>query len=211
MYLNPLVRGAFGLEADAPAGELTVAPHLFATPGVYDMTGVRVGRAVLDMRFDVRDTMLLVAVRRRSGDSPLALRFAPALAPGARLRDVTAGGRRVTAAVRDHRRDVHAVFTVGLAAGDPGTEVAVRHSRGWRIEALDRPLERGERSRHLKVLDARSDANGLQLEVEVRAGLRHEVRVIPPQGATRTEVFEVAADSGDPRDGYVRVTRRVRP
>ncbi|MGE5687189.1 MAG: amylo-alpha-1,6-glucosidase, partial [Gemmatimonadota bacterium] len=95
MALTPFVRGALGLEADAPRGALTLAPRLFDRPGDVGVKHVRVGSTVLDVRYTVRDTVFAASVRRVAGTAPLTLRFEPALAPGARVREVTAGGRRV--------------------------------------------------------------------------------------------------------------------
>ncbi len=208
-YLNPLVRGAWGLEADAPAGVLTIAPHLFAEPGTRTVTGVRVGAAVLDVTFDVRDTLLEVAVRRTAGDAPLVLRLDPALAPGAVPRRVTVDGRAVQARARDTGRDVHAMLDVPLARGMGGTRIALRHTRGWRLERDVLGPARGDRSRQLKVLDARVEGGALVLAAEGRAGWRYPVRVVGPSGAWADTLV---ADSvgGDARDGYVRVNRRLR-
>ena len=208
-YLNPLVRGAFGMEADAPRGVLTLAPHLFTTPGVVHLTGVREGGNTFDVRLDIRDTAVVIAVRRLSGNLPVTLQFAPALAPGARVREVTAAGRRIPFQVQENGRDVHAVFVVALPAGTASTEVAVRHSAGWRIVTDEPAPERGERSRLLKVLDARLEDGALLLELEGRAGRAYTLTVLRPGGRSRREVVQMPQD-GDPRDGYVHVTRRVR-
>ena len=208
-YLNPLVRGAFGLEADAPGDRLTLAPHLFTTPGTFHLTGVREGANSFDVRLDVRDTAVVIAVRRTSGNLPVTLQFAPAIAPGARVREVTASGRRIPFQTQENGRDVHVVLQVVLAPGTPGTEVAVRHTRGWRIVSAEAPPEIGERSRQLKVLDARVEGRELVLELEGRAGRAYELTVFAPGGASRREVVQMPS-GGDAQDGYVHVTRRVR-
>jgi glycogen debranching enzyme len=208
-YLNPLVRGAWGLEADAPAGALAIAPHLFAEPGTRTVTGVRVGTTIVDVTFDVRDTLLGIAVRRRAGEGPLVLRLDPALAPGATLRGVTVDGRTVQARVRDTGRDVHVGLDVPLGGGPGGTVIAIRHSRGWRLEVGGPALGRGERSRRLKILDARTGDGALVLDAEGRAGWRYPVRVISPAG-TWADTLVAEAAGADPRDGYVRMERRLR-
>jgi hypothetical protein len=218
MFLTPLLRGAFGLEADAPRGTLTLAPHLFDRPGEHTVRGVRIASTVLDVTFRVTDTTFTASVRRVSADAvPVTLHFAPALAPGARVRDVHSGSRRVPFRTEDTGRDVHVVFDTPL--GVSGTEVTVHHSRGWRLVADDVTPARGDRSRNLKITDARlaggagaGAAGGvLEVRLEGRAGFRYALEVHRPDGSVRTEWVRVPEGSGDARDGYGPVSLRLRP
>jgi hypothetical protein len=219
MFLTPLLRGAFGIEADAPRGVLDLAPHLFDRPGEHTVRGVRVASAVLDVTFRVTDTSFSAVIRRAAGGAAgLTLHFDPALAPGARVRDVRAGGRAVPFRVHDTGRDVHVAFDVPLGAGGAGAgaEVTVRHSRGWRLVAPDPAPARGDRSRNLKILDARiaggpGAAGDLLVRLEGRAGARYALEVRRPDGSVRTEWVEVPEGPGDARDGYSPVSLRLRP
>lgn len=208
MYLNPLVRGALGLEADAPRGVLTLAPHLFTAPGALRISHVRVGEAVLDVGYTVSDSALGVSVRRVGGAAPLTLHFEPALAPGARVREVRVGGHPTPFRSVDTGRDVHVVFDVPLGEG---AEVTIRHLPGWRLEREEEPPERGARSRRLKILEARLEGDAFILAVEGRAGWRYRVLVRRPSGPPSQEVVELPAAGGDSTDGYVRAVRRFRP
>ncbi len=210
MYLTPLLRGALGLEADAPHGALDIAPHLFTAPGEHRVTGFHVGAQVLDLDLVVTDTSFAASVRRVSGPaSPLTLRFAPALAPGARIRDVRwRSGGRVTYRTAATGRDVHVLFDVPL--GDRGADVVVRHTPGWRLEVPDVAPGRGDRSANLKILDARLDGDAFALSVEGRAGHRYDVVVHRPDGRIGHETIPIPGP-GDPRDDYARATLRLRP
>ncbi len=210
MYLNPLVRGALGIEADAPAGVVTIAPHLFATPGEYRVRNVRVASDRLDITLVVRDTLFAAHVRRVSGSLPLALRFSPALAPDARVRSVTADGRALPVRAADSGRDLHVGFDVGLPADRPGTEVAIRHVAGWRIAMQGAVLRRGDRSAGLKVLSAVAGRDGLVLDLEGRAGASYVVGVHGPGGAFRSATLRTPP-GGDARDGYVRFSQTFGP
>jgi hypothetical protein len=212
MFLTPLLRGAFGLEADAPRGVLTLAPHLFDRPGEHTVRGVRVASAVLDVTFRVTDTSFGASVRRVAGGAtPLTLRFDPALAPGAGVREVRVGDRPVRFGAEDLGRDVHVRFDVPLGAG--GAEVTVRHSRGWRLVAGSPAPARGDRSRALKILDARTagGAGAFEVRAEGRAGFTYALEVHRPDGSVRTESIRVPEGSGDPRDGYGPAALRLRP
>ena len=144
---------------------------------------------------------------RVSGRAPLTLRFAPALAPGARVRSVSAGGRAV--AFRSVSTGRAEVVSFEVPLGD-GAEVTIHHGGGWRLEISATVPERGERSRGLKVLDARVENGGFTVALEGRAGARYELSVRRPGGRLSREIVEFPADGGDPRDGYVRRTLRFR-
>jgi hypothetical protein len=133
--------------------------------------------------------------------------FEPALAPGARVREVRAGPRAVAYRTRDNGRDVHVAFDVDVAAMP--LEIAVRHTPGWRLELPDEPVLRGSRSQRLKILDARPREGALALSAEGLAGRTYQLVVHRPDGRTVGEALVIPADGGDPRDGYVRVERRV--
>lgn len=208
MALTPFVRGALGLEADAPRGTLTLAPRLFDRPGETGVRHVRVGSVVVDVRYTVRDTSFTASVRRVSGTAPLTLRFEPALAPGARVREVSSGGRRVAYRTASVGRAQLVSFDLPLAEG---AEVAVRHSVGWRLDVPAGEPERGERSRRLKVLDARVVDGAFVVAVEGRAGQSYDLGVVHPGGRTTREVVAFPADGGDARDGYLSRTLRFQP
>ena len=208
MALTPYVRGALGLEADAPRGVLRVAPRLFDRPGDVTALHVRVGGIVLNVSYTVRDSLFKALVRRVSGGGPLTLRFEPALAPGARVRAVTAGGRAVPFRVTSNGRAELVSFEVVL--GD-GVEVAVRHAPGWRLDVPAAAPERGERSRNLKVLDARVEGGVFVVAVEGLAGATYQLGVVRPDGREGRETVTFPATGGDPRDGYVGRVIRLRP
>ncbi len=208
MALTPYVRGALGLDADAPHGTLSLAPRLFDRPGDVGVRHIRVGGVVLDVTYVVRDTLFRATVRRVEGRGDLMLRFDPALAPGARVREVSAGGRSVPFRTAFVGRAEHVAFEVPLGEG---VEVTVRHTAGWRLDLPGGVPERGERSRHLKILDARLQEGVFVVSVEGVAGARYEVGVGRPGGRTTREVVVFPAEGGDPRDGYLRQTLRFRP
>jgi glycogen debranching enzyme len=208
MAVTPYVRGALGLEADAPRGALRMAPRLFDRPGDVAVRHVRVGGIVLDVSYTVRDSLFKAVVRRVSGSGPLTLRFEPALAPGALVRTVTAGGRAVPFRVTSNGRAELASFEVAL--GD-GVEVVVRHSPGWRLDVPADTPQRGERSRNLKILDARVEGGVFVVAVEGLAGATYELGVVRPGGREGRETVAFPATGGDARDGYVGRVLRIRP
>jgi len=210
MYLTALIRGAFGIEADAPRGVLTLAPHLFDRPGTYQVRGVRIGSSVLDVTLVVADTAFTATVRRVGGSpTPLTLHLESALAPGARVRDVRSQNAPVIYRTAPTARDLHVSVDVPLGAGQ--TVVAVRHTPGWRLALAEPAPGRGDRSRDLKVLDARLDGEALRLSLEGRAGWSYQLEVHKPNGHVGIETVRLPEGAGDPRDGYARAEVRLQP
>lgn len=210
MYLTPLVRGAFGVEADAPRGVLTIAPHLFDQPGDHAVHGVRVGGAVLDITLRVTDSSFAATVRRAGGtDTPLVLHFDPALAPGAVVREVRAGGAPVRFQAAATGRDVHCSFDVPLARS-AAVDVVVRHTPGWRLVLPGTPPARGDRSSGLKVVDAHLDDGILVVGLEGRAGAAYQLEVHKPNGRIGIESVRFAPGGGDARDDYAKTVVRLR-
>ncbi|HTT69178.1 MAG TPA: hypothetical protein VMF70_14235 [Gemmatimonadales bacterium] len=207
MYLTPLLRGAFGIEADAPRGFLTVAPHLFDRPGDYLVRRVRVGQTLLDVDLRVSDSTFAATVHRITGAAPLVLHFEPALAPGARVRDVRAAGGVVAFRSVATGRDVHVSFDLRLA--DSVASVVIRHTPGWRLVTADPTPSRGDRSRALKVLDARVDGEVFALDLEGRAGVAYRVEVHKPTGGVGIQTVRFPEDGGDSRDGYAKTAVRL--
>jgi glycogen debranching enzyme len=211
MFLTPLLRGAYGLEPDAPHHVLTLAPHLFDRPGTYQIRGVRVGDATLDVRYEVGEEGLGVTVHRLdASDASLTLHFEPAIAPGAQVRAVEAGGQPVAHHTVSTGRDVHVLFDVPMVRGMHVVRVMVRHTRGWWLELPASEPRRGDRSQALKVLDVRPAGDTLVVRLEGAAGHRYTVTVHGPGGLASKEIVAIPADSGDARDGYVRAARRWR-
>jgi hypothetical protein len=88
--------------------------------------------------------------------------------------------------------------------------VTVRHTAGWRLVVTGPPVERGERSGSLKIVDARLAGGGLALRVEAKAGRRYQLEVHRPDGRVTMEPVAVPDGAGDPRDGYATVSLQLR-
>lgn len=87
-------------------------------------------------------------------------------------------------------------------------QVAVRHTAGWRLVVAQPPLERGGRSRSLKVLDARLEGDTFLVSLEGRAGWSYALEVHKPNGLIVNEVVRLDGAAGDPQDGYARTAVR---
>lgn len=117
MVLAPLVLGLLGVEPDAPAGRLVIAPQLPQRWSWLDVTSLRCGDSTWDLKLRRTSSSLKVALRRTAGP-PLWLTIAPWLealplsveVDGVELKpDATGWGSGVRAAVNFQAAAEHEV------------------------------------------------------------------------------------------------------
>ncbi|MFP5354887.1 MAG: hypothetical protein ACLGIK_06980, partial [Gemmatimonadota bacterium] len=180
MVLTPLVRGLLGIEIDAPAGRVTVAPHLPA-----DWDGVRVeqlavGDARLALRLERTGRTLALSVSRQGGASgrPITVEFAPALPVGAQGVARAGDGTRLEA-----RALPGAVIARDSAVLREAVQLAVQWEGGWEISPPRHAARIGERSSALRVLSERMQGTSYRVALEGRAGMSYALRVRAPRGA----------------------------
>ncbi len=146
MILTPLLRGMMGLEVDAPAGTLTVAPWVPLGEEGVRVDRLWVGRTQVDLKISVRTAVVTLDVTRAGGDASRMLRvtFNP-----------VAGARPVYGELRAGQKTLHLETVRGSA---PEVRFAVKAA------AI------GERSRNVRVVSLRSDGEKVRLVLEGIAG-----------------------------------------
>ena len=172
MILTPLIRGLLGIDVDAPARRLTIAPHLPIDWDSLRVRNVAVGESIVDLAFRRSATGISLDLVRRGADgSPIELVFSPALPLGARTRaerDETPG-------------DVHA--TVRGTLGDRLT-LEVPYTGGWSIVPPTMRPAIGDRSTAPRVIGERLHAAGgsetYSVELEGLAGRSYPFELVAP-------------------------------
>ncbi|MEP7381424.1 MAG: GH116 family glycosyl hydrolase [Gemmatimonadota bacterium] len=180
MVLTPLVRGLLGLEVDAPAGRVRVAPHMPAEWDTVRVEHVAVGESRLTLRLVRRGRTIALRVAREGIEkgTPIVVEFAPALPVGAR--DVRRDEGGVALASQIYPGAVVARDSVVL--GDQG-HLSVAWSGGWEVSPPRTIPRIGDRSTALRVVSERMEGNDYHLRLEGRAGASYAVRVRAPEGA----------------------------
>ena len=186
MVLTPLVRGLLGLDVDAPARRVTIAPHLPPDWDSLRVDDVPVGPDRLSILLR-REAGRLSAAVTRSGAAPavpVEIVFSPALPLGA----------RVTSAADVDRTpgDVHA--TVRGALADTG-RYAVAFEGGWLVIPPRMRPAIGDRSSAPRVLSERLAAERYTIALEGIAGRTYRFRVRAPR-AVSASALEIAAGAG---------------
>lgn len=184
MVLTPLIRGLLGIEVDAPARRVTLAPHLPPGWDSVAVDNVPVGTERLSFVIRRQPGRMVAEVRRLgAAGAPLEVIFSPALPHGARVSGAGVSSHR-------HAGDSHAAVRA-LVSGR--ADLVVEHTGGW---ALEPPAARpviGERSQAPRILEEGMTADGqYQARLEGREGRSYRFRLhAPDPGSARGLVARV--------------------
>ncbi len=197
MVISPLLRGLFGLQTDAGARRVTLAPHVPADWTWFTLDHVRVGQASLQLAYRKSASEIsLVVTRNGSGDC--ILEFSPALSLRARVLGAEVNGRKVPFQVNKSDVDQHVIVGFPVGSGTSTLRLRTRDDFGVSISPVLPPL--GSASQGLRVLSQSwtpaldaltldlSGAEGRQYEI----GLWNAAQVTSVEGA---EVVKIDADS----------------
>lgn len=183
MVLTPLVRGLLGIDVDAPAGRLVVAPSLPPEWDSVRVEHVRVGRATVGLLLTRKARTLALEVWREdgSGGAPLTLEFAPSIPSGADS-VVTSSGALV----------VPVRLSGAVVARTQGTlrerlRLFVTWSQGWEVRSPTPAAQIGDRSQAMRVVSERMEGSRYVAQLEGRAGASYTLGVRGP-AATRMAV-----------------------
>ncbi len=133
MVISPLLRGLFGLQTDAGAHQVTLAPHVPADWNGFTLNNVRVGQASLRLAYRrSANEISLVVTRNGSGDC--SLEFSPALSLRAQILGAEVNGRKVPFQVKKSDVDQH--VTVRFPLGKRSQHLAPSHQGRFRLEHL---------------------------------------------------------------------------
>jgi galactose mutarotase-like enzyme/glycogen debranching enzyme len=191
MVLTPLIRGLLGIDVDAPARRLTLAPHMPA-----DWDSVRVGNV------PIGGSVVDVAIRRTAhGISAEFVRHAPGPAIDVAFSPALPLGATTSLPVNRTPGDVHA--TVRGTLRDTLT-LEVAYTGGWSIVPPENLVEVGERSSAARVLSERMVAGRYTVALEGRAGRGYRFRLAEGRAWRDTTIIFPA--SGANADDYTMTT-----
>ena len=212
MVITPLVRGLLGIDVDAPAGRVTLAPHL---PAEWD--SVRVDNLALGsdrLSYVVRRSgrTLLAEVWRTAGDAgrPIDVTFAPALPVGAEGITTMVPGEPAI------ERFPGAVVVRSSARMRERLRLGVSWTGGWESWVPPVAPRVGDRSQALRVVSERVAEGAYRLTIQGRASTTYQLRVRGPgERAIRTISVEPsvavmpALDAGELINGWTPVQLRL--
>jgi glycogen debranching enzyme len=176
MVVSPLLKGLFGLKADALTHTLTLAPSLPANWNSVALENVRVGTAAVDLEFQRTETEIMLEVRR-SGTGDVVLEFEPALSLRATAVSATLNGRPITFKLLANDTDQHLQVRFPVSGGPNVLRVQVRHD--FAVTYSSQLPNPGARSEGLRILSESwsSSRDALTLNLEGVAGKPYELLV----------------------------------
>ena len=129
MVVNPLMRGLFGLETDAAAGTLTLAPHVPADWTSFRITNAPVGPARVDLSF-TKDLEGITLEVKASDSSQHIIDFRPAVSLRAKILSVTLNGRSVPFHAQVNGDDQHVLVRIPVLGESNSLRIQVKDDFG---------------------------------------------------------------------------------
>jgi glycogen debranching enzyme len=203
MVVSPLLRGLFGLQTDAGACRVTLAPHVPADWTWFTLDHVRVGPASfrLAYRKTAGDISLTIT---RGGSGNCTLEFSPAVSPRAQILGVERNGRRVPFQVRKSDVDQHIAVQLAVPAGENTLRIRLRNDFGLSLSPTLPAL--GSTSQGLRMLaESWTPArDALTLEIAGAQGKEYELGIWNPAQVASVEGAELLRTNAE--SARIRVT-----
>jgi len=192
MVVSPILRGMFGLQADAEKHQIALAPHIPADWTSFAIHNVKLGQAGVDFKFHkTADTVVLET--RRTGQGDCWIEFSPAFSLRAQVVSVEMNGRPLPFKIEANTNDQHVAVRFPIYGGPNTVTMRVKNDFGISLSNELPPL--GSASRGLRVLSEswNSARNQLTLQVSGLQGNRYELatwntsQISSVEGATITQ------------------------
>jgi GH15 family glucan-1,4-alpha-glucosidase len=222
MIVSPLLRGMLGLQADAGAQRLDVAPHIPADWTWWKAANVRMGSATFDLAYAATaDAMSLTIDARQAGKTKL--HFSYPLSPNTKILGVEVNGSKAEYSLERNATDQHVVLQVALEK--PSTTVRIRLRNTFALVVASDLPQLGEISRNLRVLSeswtgAQNDSvtfefagpSGQEYDVPIRGS----APIQSVEGAALTSTaggarLRLRVPAGEPGYRHLRVTIHFAP
>jgi hypothetical protein len=161
MVVSPLLRGMFGLEANALEKKLVFAPHVPADWTQFGVENVRVGQTVLGLNYTKSEEGIQLETGVSKPGQECTLEFRPAISLRAKVQKVELNGKPLVFRVETNETDQHVVVRFPVKEGK--YIVRIRVLRDFGISLRSSLPELGSASRGLRFLSETWSANRDQL------------------------------------------------
>ena len=194
MVISPLLRGLFGLEANALDRRIGFVPHLPADWVHFEIRNVPLAEGKVD--FCLPSGMMAEATLhiQNRGTAPFQLTFAPAFAPVTELTGAEFNGTAVNCPREQSGGDWHARCSVTAGPGASTLTMRFRNSFGYSL-AVPAPRLR-ESSSAAKLVSADWDGPGrLRLQVSGRPGTAQRIELFGSARVAEAAGAQLSPDS----------------
>jgi glycogen debranching enzyme len=203
MVVSPLLRGLFGLQTDAGACRVTLAPHVPAGWTWFTVDHVRVGSASLRLAYRKTASDISLTVTR-SGSGGCVLEFSPAVSPRAQVVGVEMNGRRVPFQIKKSDVDQHVAVQFPVSAAENTLRIRLKNDFGLSLSPALPPLGSTSLGLHVLAESWTPPRDVLTLEIAGAQGGQYELGVWNPAQVASVEGAELMRTSAE--SGRIKVT-----
>lgn len=164
MVVSPLLRGLFGLDADATTHQLRFAPHVPADWNSFEVHNIRVAGDTINLRYKRTEDGITLEMQR-TGSSDCTMEFSPAISLRADIAGAEINGHRVAVRMERNREDQHVPMRLPINAGSSTLRIRLHNNFGYSVPSKLPPL--GERSQGLRVVSESWGPNNESLTLDV--------------------------------------------
>ena len=186
MVLSPILRGLFGIEADAEKHRIHFAPHIPSDWMGFAIHNLHMSNVELDFQYrKTADTIELDA--KRTGSGECEVEFSPAFSLRAQVLSVEMNGHRLPFKMQANANDQH--LFVQFPATNAQNHLVVRLKNDFGLSVSNELPALGSASRGLRVLSESWSASRKELTLELsgRAGDRYQMNVWNPSQVSSVE------------------------
>ena len=201
MVVSPVLRGMFGLEADAIHHVLTLSPHVPSDWTRFSIENVRCGNSSVLFNYKTTDEGIVLEAGRTGGNDDCTVEFRPAISLRARVRRVVWNGKPIPFRIEPHATDQHVVVDIALGNHKNFVTILLADNFGISVNSELPPL--GSASVGLRIISEKwsPSKDRLELQVSGQAGSKYLVKVTDAEaiesvegteGLNYSQVFESA-------------------
>ncbi|MGA9800655.1 MAG: hypothetical protein WBQ68_16695, partial [Terriglobales bacterium] len=185
-----------GLQTDAGACRVTLAPHVPADWTWFTIDHVRAGSASLRIAYrkTIGDISLTIT---RSGSGNCSLEFSPAVSPRAQIMGVEMNGRRMPFQIKKSDVDQHIAVQFPISAGENTLHIRLRNDFGLSLSPTLPSL--GSTSQGFRVLSESwtPSRDTLTLDLAGASGKQYELGMWNPSQVASVEGAELSRSNAE--------------
>jgi hypothetical protein len=202
MVVSPILRGMMGLNADAIAHRVSLAPHLPPDWTSATLANLHVGKNTIALAYGKTSSEITLEVTK-TGPDACSLQFSPAVSLHARILGASANGHPIAVQTTANSVDQHARIEISLNAEKTTVTVRVRDDFGVGLSTNLPAL--GELSRGARITsETWTDGNQVALGVSGTAGTTYLLPVWNPSVIASVKGGDLLSATQD--QGTIRIT-----
>ena len=178
MVISPVMRGMLGIEVSNAGKTVRFAPQVPVDWSDYEAKSIRAGGSLLDFKVKREQGKMTISVTQRGGNSPVKLVLAPSFPLDAKIKSVTASGKKAAFQIKNsgdiQQSETESNITSSL------TEFVYLFDEGTDVYLTFPSLVAGAENNGLRIIKSQARQNGLYLSVEGLSGKNYQLAIKSP-------------------------------